>query len=531
MELLSVFANTSVCTREYFDDKSHRYTMRKHDIFHMLILSVLLQESQQGSNERRLIYHLFEENFYSPLERPVENESMPILVNFTMVLQQIIDVDEKNQIIHTNIWLQMKWRAANLRWDPREYGGIDVIRIPAKQVWRPDILMYNSADEKFDGTYHSNVVVKSDGSCDWIPPGMFRSTCSIDISWFPFDDQKCELKFGSWTHDGRYLDLQMADASGGDISSFIRNGEWELIGVPVKRNVQEYECCPEFYIDLTYTIHIRRRTLYYGFNIIIPCLLISSMSLLLFLLPPDAGEKISLGVTILLSLMVFLLLVAETMPPTSDALPLIGIYFCCIMVMTSLSVLFTVIVLNFHYRGPETHIILPWVRFGINVALAKVLCMSRPKTNKRRQSVLFNRQRLGDIQMHERTHALLPNLLESEEEYRACSENGLCGRHDWRRHRQSRDSNMSPQIHQLAEEIDRTKPHDTNGVSCRDISSILSELRKITSKMKQEEEENEIKNEWKFAALVIDRLSLLICLAATFISTAAILLSAPHLIA
>ena len=59
---------------------------------------------------------------------------------------------------------------------------------------------------------------------------MFKSTCSIDISWFPFDDQMCNMKFGSWTHDGRYLDLQMEDENGADVSNFIRNGEWDLIG-------------------------------------------------------------------------------------------------------------------------------------------------------------------------------------------------------------------------------------------------------------------------------------------------------------
>ena len=68
-----------------------------------------------------------------------------------------------------------------------------------------------------------------------------------------------------------------------------------IIGVPARRNVVSYDCCPEQYIDITFTIHIRRRTLYYGFNLIIPCVLISSMALLTFTLPPDAGEKISLG--------------------------------------------------------------------------------------------------------------------------------------------------------------------------------------------------------------------------------------------
>ena len=59
-----------------------------------------------------------------------------------------------------------------------------------------------SASEAFDGTYPTNVVVTSSGSCTYIPPGIFMSTCKIDITWFPFDDQNCEMKFGSWTYNG-----------------------------------------------------------------------------------------------------------------------------------------------------------------------------------------------------------------------------------------------------------------------------------------------------------------------------------------
>lgn len=59
-----------------------------------------------------------------------------------------------------------------------------------------------SADEKFDGTYQTNVVVRHNGTCLYVPPGIFKSTCKIDITWFPFDDQNCLMKFGSWTYNG-----------------------------------------------------------------------------------------------------------------------------------------------------------------------------------------------------------------------------------------------------------------------------------------------------------------------------------------
>ena len=63
----------------------------------------------------------------------------------------------------------------------------------------------------------------------------------------------------------------------------------------MERHVLLYECCPEPYIDVTFTMKIRRRTVYYGFNLIIPCALISGLTLVIFLLPPDAGEKVGLG--------------------------------------------------------------------------------------------------------------------------------------------------------------------------------------------------------------------------------------------
>uniref|UniRef100_A0A2K6LFW3 Cholinergic receptor nicotinic alpha 7 subunit n=1 Tax=Rhinopithecus bieti TaxID=61621 RepID=A0A2K6LFW3_RHIBE len=221
--------------------------------------------------------------------------------------------DEKNQVLTTNIWLQMSWTDHYLQWNVSEYPGVKTVRFPDGQIWKPDILLYNSSS--FPAAFLSS------GGHPSLPPGIFKSSCYIDVRWFPFDVQHCKLKFGSWSYGGWSLDLQMQEA---DISGYIPNGEWDLVGIPGKRSEKFYECCKEPYPDVTFTVTMRRRTLYYGLNLLIPCVLISALALLVFLLPADSGEKISLGITVLLSLTVFMLLVAEIMPATSDSVPLIG---------------------------------------------------------------------------------------------------------------------------------------------------------------------------------------------------------------
>ncbi|KAJ0056734.1 hypothetical protein NL108_013281, partial [Boleophthalmus pectinirostris] len=287
--------------------------------------------------------------------------------------------DEKNQVLTTNVWLQMTWTDYSLQWDPADYPGVRNVRFPNHQIWKPDILLYNSADERFDATFQTNILVQHTGECSYLPPGIFKSTCKIDVRWFPFDEQRCELKFGSWTYDGWALDLKMLDA---DLSGYTSNGEWDLVEVPGEKTDKKYPCCEEPYPDITYTVVMRRRTLYYGLNLLIPCILISTLALLVFLLPADSGEKISLGITVLLSLTVFMLLVAEIMPATSDSVPLIAQYFATTMVIVGLSVIATVLVLQYHHHDPNGSKMPKWTRVFLLKWCAWFLRMKRPGEDK-----------------------------------------------------------------------------------------------------------------------------------------------------
>ncbi|XP_040566895.1 neuronal acetylcholine receptor subunit alpha-7 isoform X6 [Lepeophtheirus salmonis] len=519
-----------------------------------------------GPHERRLLNDLLA--IYNNLERPVFNESEPLKLSFGLTLQQIIDV---------------QWEDVNMRWNKSEYGGVEDIRIPPAKLWKPDVLMYNSADEAFDGTYPTNVVVSHTGSCTYIPPGIFKSTCKIDITWFPFDDQDCEMKFGSWTYNGFKLDLQTQNDEG-VTSTYVLNGEWALLGVPGKRNEVFYDCCPEPYLDVTFVIKIRRRTLYYFFNLIVPCVLIASMAVLGFTLPPDSGEKLSLGVTILLSLTVFLNMVSATMPvtsdnpllgvtimlsitifativgemlPVSDATPLIGTYFNCIMFMVASSVVTTIMILNYHHRLADTHEMPNWVRCVFLQWIPWVLRMGRPGEKITRKTILMQ-NKMKELDLKERSSkSLLANVLDMDDDFRPAStlphihphhpSHSLAGGSGTGSTANSSTKSgfrVTPGLHQpppppppppLGNSTGDVTLGDgmTSGIPPgihRELSLILKEIRVITDKIREDEDTAAIENDWKFAAMVLDRLCLITFTMFTIIATVAVLFSAPHII-
>lgn len=96
------------------------------------------------------------------------------------------------------------------------------------------------------------------------------------------------------------------------------------------------------------------------------------------------GEKVTLGISILLSLVVFLLLVSKILPPTSLVLPLIAKYLLFTFVMNAISIFVTVIVINWNFRGPRTHKMSNWVRVVFLKYLPVLLFMKRPKKTRLR---------------------------------------------------------------------------------------------------------------------------------------------------
>ncbi len=138
--------------------------------------------------------------------------------------------------------------------------------------------------------------------------------------------------FASWSYDGSKLLLEPAIGTSNSLQFYIENTEWALLDFKYKSNLKYYECCDQPFPDIVYYFSIARNPSYYILSLIIPSAFITVVTIVGFFIPQSSTgentEKVSLGVTALLSLAIILLMVADKMPATSKVTPLMGKQDC-----------------------------------------------------------------------------------------------------------------------------------------------------------------------------------------------------------
>lgn len=347
---------------------------------------------------KRLYEDLFTD--YNHQVLPTANNKSKVTVTLGLKLGQILDLNLKQQILSTNVWVEQTWIDSKLQWEPEQYESIDMIHIPVENIWIPDIVLLNNADGNYELTLIAKARLYANGTVVWRPPTMFHSTCEIDVEYFPFDIQICHLIFGSWTYAGDEVELRHNGNStkvnvGIDLSQFYKNVEWDIIDVPAYYNDFYYDCCAEPFPTITFKIVIRRKMLFYLVNLILPVALMTFMTVSVFYLPSDSNEKVTLSISILTSLIVFFLLMLEIIPASSLAVPLFGKYLLFTLVLVSLSACVSVYVLNLHHRSPSIHSMSPRVRQIFLKTLPRLLRLNQPDPRERSSLNRFRKKKVA----------------------------------------------------------------------------------------------------------------------------------------
>ncbi len=146
------------------------------------------------SPENALRSYLFQN--YNASSRPVSNVQDIVKAYIGITLSQILSLDETTQVLYTIGWINMLWTDQSLRWNASQFNGVSSILVDYDKVWRPDLAIYNTADELFSDSFlkPSKIRVYDSGHVFFTPGGVFSTSCPMDVEFYPYDKQECEIK-------------------------------------------------------------------------------------------------------------------------------------------------------------------------------------------------------------------------------------------------------------------------------------------------------------------------------------------------
>jgi hypothetical protein len=196
------------------------------------------------------------------------------------------------------------------------------------------------------------VTVEPDGTVYWYPYQVFESKCDIDITYFPFDTQICNFVFVSWSFLKDELNVTLHEENAPiDYYDYVENSVWDIVH-STSYTSPEHE--PD--AKVTFTLTLRRKPQYYVMNLILPVVLLGVISLLVFVIPADAGEKMSFAVTVFLAFAVFLSIISMQLPVNSEKTSILGLYLVFQMTLGVGTIVLSSIQLRIHNRKSERRV-------------------------------------------------------------------------------------------------------------------------------------------------------------------------------
>ncbi|XP_050388579.1 neuronal acetylcholine receptor subunit alpha-3 [Patella vulgata] len=323
------------------------------------------------ANETNLRTQLFNASRYNANVRPEQMLTVQIMFNLLTVNELSI----KDQSFEVSGWLTMIWEDGRLRWNEDEYGRVKFIFASQSELWRPALVISNAVKqfEVIEDEY-TPLRISNNGRITWEPPGIYKVSCTPDITYYPFDTQTCHLTIQSWGYSLLELNVSALDL-GINLMEFQENGEWDLIDNETKVD-QSTDAKNDEYGQLLFCFKLRRKSQYYWLNMLLPVIVNSVLTALVFALPAESGEKMGYSLTTLLSFAVLLTLISDKIPSTSTSTSIVVVYFSVVLILGAMAVIFSTMVLGFHFRENDEPI--PFcLRFLFRNILGRLVCYKK----------------------------------------------------------------------------------------------------------------------------------------------------------
>ena len=165
------------------------------------------------------------------------------------------------------------------------------------------------------------VLVVFDGRVVWYPTGTLNVACNANAFYFPFDTQKCDIHI--LQKDTAETDYILTGRQLGLSDAWLQNLEWTVIDHEVT-NRRTPAAFGKHMTGVIISYTLKRQPVSYILTVIAPLVLLFFVGLMVFALPADSGEKVSLCVACLMSFFIMQLMISQEIPKNWESLPIIS---------------------------------------------------------------------------------------------------------------------------------------------------------------------------------------------------------------
>ncbi|XP_062591723.1 neuronal acetylcholine receptor subunit alpha-10-like [Saccostrea cucullata] len=345
-----------------------------------LFISALMVISSNGQSQFASVLHdsLFKGNYTPYIHPHVNCGKNATYVTIDLGLREIVDLSEKQETIKLKIWVRLNWKDCNFVWNSSKFKGISQIGLPYDKLWVPDVTLYESIDDiaNMPDMKQYRALITNTGAIQYQFPTTVHVTCGMNISMFPYDQQMCTLTFGSWIHSNSEIEM-FSKSESGDLSSFVNHQEWIVVSLKATKLTELYTCCKEPFSSISYKLVIKRKATFYIITMILPFFALTILSIAGFILPSASGEKIDFHMNILLAVTVYLLLIQNSLPASSEFFPKIGIYFIITLLLICLSCVMSAIVVYLFYHDLGGKQMPKWVKRVLVDGLGRLMFITQ----------------------------------------------------------------------------------------------------------------------------------------------------------
>ncbi|XP_069101744.1 acetylcholine receptor subunit beta-like [Argopecten irradians] len=293
---------------------------------------------------------------YSATVHPGSNYSSQLQINVSFMfssLQSFVEITGELSIVG---YFQIYWIDERLSWNPASHDNLQSTTVLQKEIWTPPFILVDSAgDLNLIGDDELHVNIDYTGLVSWMPPGRILAACNADVTNYPFDKQKCLLRYMPWGYSSAEILLNMPSSSM-TMTIFSENPTWKLTETKLTAvndlNFQRFEM----------TISFKRRDTFFIINLILPMIFMCFINMFVFCIPVETGDRLGYATTLLLTIAVFLSIVTAALPQSSTPSIALLCYLLIIHILLSTMIMFCVIFGLKMFFKPENAPVPGWMK-------------------------------------------------------------------------------------------------------------------------------------------------------------------------